>query len=80
MATIESADLRGRICRSSRRRRWTRRTAPSPLLAPALLSWNAVLSPEDGGDDGDDGDDDDDGDDGDDGEDRIVWGNFGQID
>ena len=67
--------MRGRICRSSSRRgRWTRRTAPSPLLAPALLSWNAVLSPEDGGDDDDD---DDDGDDGDDGEDRIVWDDFG---
>ena len=65
MATLESAELRGRMCRSSRRGRWTRRTAPSPLLAPALLSWNAVLSPADDGDDGDDG------------EDRIVWDDFG---
>ena len=65
MATLESTELRGRICRRSSRRRWTRRTAPSPLLAPALLSWNAVLSPADDGDDGDDG------------EDRIVWDDFG---
>ena len=62
--------MRDRICRSSSRRgRWTRRTAPSPLLAPALLSWNAVLSPADDGDDGDDGDGGDDGDDGDGGDD-----------